>query len=553
MTKRILISILTISGISIIIAVLLSTILLHNSSTELLQSEIAAEAEIIAEAVELSGGRFLNDADFDKNIRVSWIDTDGMVIFDSEQSTAILGDHSDRKEIHDAIEKGEGKSERYSDTILETTLNHAVKLNDGTIIRVSVIYHSLFAQIMDMLNPLMLILAVTAVIAVIAAVLVVRSIIRPVNEIDLDRPVIKKNYKELAPLVDKLRVQNSRVARQLEQLTQSREQLSLITESMSEGLIVIDQKKLVISCNHAAAELIGNPEFKEGQSVFSLNNSEAFRKCIANALGGIRSDCILKGNNCDCEVIASPALGKGAPSGIVIFVMEVTERQQLETMRREFTSNVSHELKTPLTTIYGISDMLSGGMVDAADVPRFSADIKNEADRMITLINDIISLSKLDESDNTPHENENIDIHDLAEEILSRLKVSAAEKNISCRLIGEHVHITGSRTILGEVIYNLCDNAIKYNKEGGRILVKIAHIPKTARITVSDTGIGIPQEHIGRIFERFYRVDKSRSRKIKGTGLGLSIVKHGVSYHGGTVRAESSLAGTTFTIEIPIA
>lgn len=553
MTKRILISILTISVLSVIIAVMLTTALIYNNSTEKLNKEIATETKIIAEAVELSGGRFLNDADFDSSIRVTWIDSDGTVIFDSERSTVILDDHSDRKEFHEAIEKGEGSSDRYSKTILETTLNHAVKLTDGTVIRVSTIHSSLFAQIMGILNPLVLILAITIIIAVIAAIQVTRSIIKPVNAIDLNRPDTKKSYKELAPLVEKLRVQNVRVTHQLEQLSQSREQLSLVTENMSEGLIIIGQKNTVLSCNNAAVTLLGNPDFKEGQSVFTLNKSDKFRRCIADALGGVRSECILEVDGSERQVIASPASAATVPYGIVVFVIDVTERQQLEAMRREFTSNVSHELKTPLTTIYGISDMLSDGMVASEDIPRFSADIKNEADRLINLINDIISLSKLDESDTAERENEDIDVYALAEETVSRLKIAAAEKNVTCKLIGEHIHINGSRTILGEVIYNLCDNAVKYNNNGGSVIIKIAHIPKTARITVSDTGIGIPQEHIGRIFERFYRVDKSRSRKIKGTGLGLSIVKHGVSYHGGTVRAESGISGTTFTIEIPIA
>lgn len=553
MTKRILASILTISGLSVIIAVLLATALLHNYSTEKLETEIATDAEIIAEAVEINGGRFLNETSFSSDIRVTWISSDGRVIFDSEENPKELDDHSDRKEVHDAVEKGEGTSDRYSHTIMKTTLNHAVKLSDGTVIRVSSVHNSFLAQIMSILKPLLLILAITAVISALAAMLVIRSIIKPINDIDLDRPVIEKSYKELAPLVDKLRVQNIRVAHQLEQLNSSREQLSLITENMSEGLMIIGRKSTVLSCNSAAIRLLGNPNFKEGQSVYALNNSETFRRCIMNALGGVRSECILKADGGEREVIASPAAGTGALCGIVVFVMDVTERQQLETMRREFTSNVSHELKTPLTTIYGISDMLAGGMVDPADVPRFGADIKTEADRMITLISDIISLSKLDESDSSPHEEENIDIYELAQETLDRLKVGAAQKNVTCTLTGEHVHINGSRTVLGEVIYNLCDNAVKYNKEGGSVMVKVSHIPKIAMITVSDTGIGIPPEHLGRIFERFYRVDKSRSRKIKGTGLGLSIVKHGVLYHGGTVRADSTQGeGTTFTVELPI-
>ncbi len=541
-----------ISGISVIIAVLLVTAVLHDYSTDKLEAEIRTEAEIIAEAVEMNGGRFLDEADFNDDIRVTWISKSGKVIYDSEEDPADLGNHSDRKEVSEAAENGEGSSYRYSDTIMKTTLNHAVKLSDGTIIRVSSVHNSLIAQMMSALRPLLLILVITALISALYAMAVSRSIVKPVNDIDLDRPVIEKSYKELSPLVDKLRTQNIKVARQLEQLSQSREQLSLITENMSEGLIIIDPKTNVLSSNYAALELLGNPSFTDGQSVYALNNSDVFRRCLLNALGGVRSECIVKADGGERAVIASPASGTGMLCGIVVFVMDVTEKQQLEVMRREFTSNVSHELKTPLTTIYGIADMLAEGMVEADDVPRFGGDIRAEAERMITLINDIISLSKLDE-DAAPHETEDIDIYELAEEILGRLKVNAAQKDLSCSLSGEHVHINGSRTILGEVIYNLCDNAVKYNVDGGSLSVKVSHAPMTARITVSDTGIGIPQEHISRIFERFYRVDKSRSRRIKGTGLGLSIVKHGVMYHGGTVHAESTAgSGTTFTVELPI-
>ena len=288
MTKRILASILTISVLSVIIAVLLATALLHNYSTEKLETEIATDAEIIAEAVEINGGRFLNETSFSSDIRVTWISSDGRVIFDSEENPKELDDHSDRKEVHDAVEKGEGTSDRYSHTIMKTTLNHAVKLSDGTVIRVSSVHNSFLAQIMSILKPLLLILAITAVISALAAMLVIRSIIKPINDIDLDRPVIEKSYKELAPLVNKLRVQNIRVAHQLEQLNSSREQLSLITENMSEGLMIIGRKSTVLSCNSAAIRLLGNPNFKEGQSVYALNNSETFRRCIMNALGGVR-------------------------------------------------------------------------------------------------------------------------------------------------------------------------------------------------------------------------------------------------------------------------
>ncbi|MDE6780651.1 MAG: histidine kinase, partial [Ruminococcus sp.] len=286
-------------------------------------------------------------------------------------------------------------------------------------------------------------------------------------------------------------------------------------------------------------------------SIYLLNNSETFRYCIQNAMGGRNSSCILNTPDGDREIIASPSNATDTVNGIVVFIFDVTEKQKLETMRREFTSNVSHELRTPLTTIYGISDMLSNGIVKPEDVGHFGQNIRSEAERLIILINDIVALSKLDEN-SVPRDDTETDLYDLAETVLDRLHHNAEKKNIEMHLNGEHVRITGNKTVLEEIIYNLCDNAIKYNKTFGRVDVKISHIPTKILVTVSDTGMGIPSEHINRIFERFYRVDKSHSRQINGTGLGLSIVKHGVMYHNGTIRVESTVGqGSVFIVEFP--
>lgn len=404
---------------------------------------------------------------------------------------------------------------------------------------------------LSLLTFITLFTALTAVSLLIGAV-TARKIIRPLNNIDLNAPQKSLPCKELNPLTEKLEMQSRQINTQIEALRQSREQYTLITENLGEGLIIADQKLIMLACNSGAVRLLGAEETGAGRSIFTLNNSDAFRRCIQDAAGGRRSECIIMTENGEREVIASPARSKEIVSGIMVFIMDVTEKQQLETMRREFTSNVSHELKTPLTTIYGISDMLAGGIVKHEDVPQFGSDIRNEANRLITLINDIVSLSKLDENA-VSYASEEVDLYELASEIAERLKKNAAESSVKLSVTGVHVIINGSRTILDEIICNLCDNAIKYNRSGGACEIKISHIPQKAIITVSDTGIGIPEEHLPRIFERFYRSDKSRSQKIKGTGLGLSIVKHGVSYHGGTVRAESTLGkGTVFTVELPI-
>lgn len=394
---------------------------------------------------------------------------------------------------------------------------------------------------------LALIILFTAIFSLIAAA----KIVRPIKDIDLSQPHFHKSYKELTPLLEQLRKQNGRVNRYMTKLTDSREQFSLITENMNDGIVIADSKTTILSCNSAACTLMGVEPVFEGQSIYALSNDEPFRRCIQDAMGGRRSELIIKTENGDRKIIASPADITETLNGVVVFILDVTEEQALEKMRREFTSNVSHELKTPLTTIYGISDMLANNMVKAKNVAEFGGNIRREADRLISLINDIVSLSRLDESD-APRQWEEVELYSLAEEIIGRLARTAEEKSVTAELIGEQVTIFGDSTILSEVLYNLCENAIKYNKEGGSYTVRISHIPMKAVITVTDTGIGIPDEHIDRIFERFYRVDKSRSQKIKGTGLGLSIVKHGVAYHKGTVRCVNSENGTVFIVELPV-
>ncbi len=537
---------------TLLAAIFLITAVLSSRSAEIASAEVKTNARLIASAVEQCGGNYLDKTDFGGNIRVTWIDSSGNVVYDTDEDPDSLENHSDREEILQAFESGEGSSSRYSSTIMQKTINHAIRLRDGSVIRVSGGHSSLTASLLNILNPMLAILIAVVLFSVLAASMVSRTIVRPINNIDLDHPKAKKNYKELTPLLEKLSTQNIKVSRQMDELQSSREQFSLMTESMEEGLIIADPKLIVLTCNSSALRLLGAGSFNQGQSIYALNNSDVFRRCLLNALGGRRSECILRTGDGQREVIASPANSIDMVCGIVVFIMDITEKQELETMRREFTSNVSHELKTPLTTIYGIADMLANGMVQSGDVAEFGGNIRSESERLINLINDIVSLSKLDE-DTAPRENESIELYALAEEVLDRLKLNSEEKGVVTSLSGEKVSVMGSRTILSEVLYNLCDNGIKYNVSGGSLSVKVSHVPQRVIITVSDTGIGIPKQYLGRVFERFYRVDKSRSSRIKGTGLGLSIVKHGVLYHNGTVRVDSEEGkGTVFTVELPI-
>lgn len=418
----------------------------------------------------------------------------------------------------------------------------AVITNTVTIILVNILQHDNIIHCG--------IFAIAVLTGFISAFRMSRKIIRPLVEVNPDDPKI--NYSEINPLINKIRIQKGKIRRQSNEVKSGREQLSLITENMTEGIVIADPRTNILSCNSGALKLLSAENVKTGDSIYLLNDSDIFRHCIQDAMGGRNSCCILNTSDGDREIIASPSNITDTINGIVVFIFDATEKQQLETMRREFTSNVSHELKTPLTTIYGISDMLANGIVKPEDVGQFGKNIRSEAERLIILINDIVSLSKLDEN-SVPHENSRIDLYDLAGEVIERLSRNASDKNIQLILSGEHIDFTGNRTVLDEIIYNLCDNAIKYNRDSGHVEVKISHIPTKILITVSDDGMGIPSEHINRIFERFYRVDKSHSRQINGTGLGLSIVKHGVIYHNGTIRVESTVGkGSVFTVEFPI-
>ncbi len=551
MTKKILRSILIISSISVVITAVIVVLLMNSRFYEKAEGELKTEAYLISSGIELNGRDYLDSAEFN-TLRVIWISPENELLFDSESKQEDYDSIIKSPEVEEASQKGNDAVSRTSLSVSEIYINYSVRMNDGTVLRISDVRPSFIAQLGEIIYPLLIFTAVAAIASLLLAKAVSKRIVSSISEIDLDNPKIGKSYQELSPLLTKLHAQNTKISSQMAELRHYREQLNLITENMSQGLIIADYNLNILVCSSGALRLLGTDEVREGQSIYSLNDSDAFHQCIRNAAGGRHSECIMNTGNGDRAVIASPSNSIDTVNGIVIFIMDVTEKQQLETMRREFTSNVSHELKTPLTTIYGISDMLANGIVKHEDVAQFGENIRKEADRLITLINDIVALSKLDEN-SVPQENEEIDLYELAAEVISRLRRSADEKNVSMSIAGEHVLFTGNKTILDEIIFNLCDNAIKYNKDNGHVEVKLSHIPKSVFITVSDTGIGIPNQCLDRIFERFYRVDKSRSRKIKGTGLGLSIVKHGVIYHHGTIRVDSTAGkGSVFTIELPV-
>lgn len=548
MKKKILSGIIICTFISVICAFILITGVLHDYTTNIFTAELKNEAIYVAGGLETSGSDYFDNIKSFSS-RITWIAEDGTVLFDSRAEEP-LENHADREEFIEAKSDGEGYANRTSNTFYKETTYYAMLLDDGSVLRVSSEQSSIFTLFMGILTPVIAILFFALILATVLSTLISRRIVKPINEIDLDSPDISSSYDELAPFIRKIQKQNKKIKAQMHEIGRRQEEFSIITENMAEGFLVLDSHADILSCNNAAKKILDIDSDVINSNVLSVNRSDAFRNAVSEALGGNSCEFVTEINQRIYRIIANPVRIEQKLTGVIIIIIDTTEYELREKMRREFTSNVSHELKTPLTTIYGVSDMLAGGIVKLEDVPSFANNIKDESGRMITLIDDIIKLSQLDEG-NIPIEKEQIDLYDLTEVVLERLKPKAHEKNVALELKGESVNIIGIRPVIDEMIYNLCDNAIKYNKDNGKVTVKISKCDSHAVITVKDTGIGIPKEHQQRVFERFYRVDKSHSRKIGGTGLGLSIVKHAVAFHGGTVTLKSTEGkGTTITVVI---
>ncbi len=511
-----------------------------------IQKEIENEAEYLAQAVENEGIQFFDSFDVNEN-RITLISADGTVIFDNQIDAASLDNHAEREEIKQAMETGSGMSTRYSKTLTEKTVYYALKLSDNNILRVSTDQYTVVTILLGMVQPLLIVLIIAFVLTIILSSRVSKAIIKPINELDLDCPENNETYEELTPLLKKISIQKQIITKQLSEAHQKQEEFNLITENMNEGFLVIDKNTNILTYNSAALKLLG-VESTELKPVLSVCREKNFRDAVDLVLSGEKSVNMMERFGRTYRIIANPVFENDSVIGAVIIIIDVTEIEKGDEMRREFTANVSHELKTPLTSISGFAELMKNGDVAGETVVDFSKSIYCEAQRLISLVNDIIKISELDEG-NFLAENERVDLYDLAGEIIERLKSEAAKKNISFSLIGSQAEVLGVPKILDEMLYNICDNAVKYNKENGTVDIIINQTDKKVNVIVRDTGIGIPQEHQQRVFERFYRVDKSHSKKVGGTGLGLAIVKHGAIYHNAEIKLESEEnKGTTITL-----
>ena len=546
MTSKIFRSITIVAMTVLLASLVLATSFLHSYFNQTQVEQLKEELSIVAVSVDNAGEEYFNN--FNSSIfRFTLVSPDGKVLYDTQANQDEMDNHLEREEIAEALESGTGSSARYSSTLTEKTFYEATRLENGNVLRISVSQVTVGALLLGMLPAICAIILISVVVAIVMSNKMATSIVKPLNELDLDHPANNNTYEELTPILTKLHKQHKQIESQLALLREKSDELNQITASMSEGLILLDDKGYVLSMNEAAKKLFNTPHTPVGKDFLTVDRSTEMNRAIKKAYEGSRSEFRETRNGNEYQFILNRTESEGKVIGLVILCLDVTEAAFAERNRKEFTANVSHELKTPLQSIIGSAELLENGLVKPEDTGRFIGNIKTEAQRLVSLINDIIRLSQLDEDAEIA--TESVDMLGIANEVVEVLSVSAAKRQVEVSVDGDHCIINGIRRYLYEIVYNLCDNAIRYNKEGGKVNVTVKQDGAHTVIIVSDTGIGIPPEHHSRIFERFYRVDKSHSKETGGTGLGLSIVKHAVAYHKGKVTLDSvPNEGTTITI-----
>lgn len=550
MTKKIFKSIMFVCALVLAVGLAAVMGILYSNFDEQMRKELSKEAAYLAYGVEQQGVDYLKNIK-DKSARITYIDQDGTVLFDNEADVSEMKNHSDRTEFQKAEKYGAGESSRYSDTLSEKTIYYALRLKDGTVLRVSGTQDSVLALVENLIFPLCGLLCLMLILSGIMASAISKRIVKPINELDLESPKENQVYEELSPLLSKIHRQNREIQNQLELAKQQQEEFSLITENMQEGLIVIDKYTMILSANSSAWNLFHMDRVCQGESVYCLDREEEFRHAIEQVLSGEHTELVLKLNGSDIQLIANPVIRDKKTEGAVVLLVNVTEKLERESLRREFSANVSHELKTPLTSISGFAEIMQGGLVKNEDIPKFAGRIYKESQRLLQLVEDVIQISQLDE-EKTSYVWEPVDVYQVCKNAFESLREKAKRLNVHLYICGERMKMEAVRTLLEEAVYNICDNAIKYNRNDGSVSVFLTQTTQDIQIVVKDTGVGIPKEDQDRVFERFYRVDKSHSKEIGGTGLGLSIVKHAVGALKGSVILRSEEGnGTEITLRFP--
>ncbi|MEE0755894.1 sensor histidine kinase [Allofournierella sp.] len=551
MSKRIFKAMMAVTLTTLLVCMALFIAILFPYFETQLSDELRNELEYLAPNVERDGLGYLERLGDGQN-RLTLIDADGTVLFDSDADPAQMENHADRPEVIQAIAEGAGESSRYSETLTEKTINCAILLENGQVLRISSTQYSSMALLASLTPSLLLVLIFAALVAVTIAYKLSQRLTKPLNEIDLEHPQVNQApYEELKPLLRRLHHQNRQIREQIQQLQAQKRQFTAITDNMREGFLVLDADGLVLSYNSSATRLLQPEKPLDGHNIRDLTDEPDFLESLHGAQEGEHVESLVPLHGRICQLFANPVYQESTLTGIVLVLLDVTEQQEREGLRREFSANVSHELKTPLTSIAGIAEIMKSGMIAPADVPHFAGKIYDESQRLIQLVRDIIRISQLDENNihDTPVP---VELKKCAARNLSLLESAADAADVTLHLEGEEAVIQAVPAILDEMVYNLCENAVKYNKPGGSVTVTVRSDAAHVTLEVADTGIGIAPEHHSRVFERFYRVDKSHSKEIGGTGLGLSIVKHGAAFHHAQVELESALdKGTTVRIIFP--
>ena len=546
MTKKIFHSIFTVALVVLLASIGIATSFLYDYFNDSQVKQLKAELSLVADTVNEVGVEYFEN--FDSTVfRFTVVDTDGTVLYDTQANASEMENHADREEIIEAFKDGTGSSARNSSTLTEKTFYEAVKLQNGDVLRISVSQLTVGALILGMLPAIIAIILIAAVVAGILSHTMSKKVTEPLMKLDLEHPSDNSTYEELTPILTKVHKQHKQIKSQMETLRRKSDEFEQIVSSMNEGLVLLDEHGMVLSMNTAAKKIFAVKKDVKGSDFLLVDRTSKMSKAIWNALDGNHSEYTEERQGNEYQFTINPIESDGKVLGAVILVFDISDRAFAERNRQEFTANVTHELKTPLQSIIGSAELLENGLVKPEDTARFVGNIRKEATRLVSLINDIIRLSQLDE--NNEPATETVELTEVAKEVVEVLTVSAAKRNVELSIEGDTCTIFGVRRYIYEIIYNLCDNAIRYNVDGGKVKIKIGKDNGRAVVSVKDTGIGIAPEHQSRIFERFYRVDKSHSKETGGTGLGLSIVKHAVQYHSGKVTLESEVGkGTTITI-----
>lgn len=546
MTKKIFRTTLSASLGIVLVTILIIMGFLYNYFNHIQREQLRTQTALASQGISFEGKDYFENLKT-SNVRITWVDNKGQVLYDTQSDAKHMKNHANRQEIKEAIKSGYGESTRWSATLTEKSIYAAQRLNNGTIVRLSVAQQTIFYLLLGMISPLAIIILLAIILSVLIARYIAKKVSEPLNNIDLDHPLSNDSYEEITPLLRRLDSHQAKIQHQKLLLQKRQKEFDTIISKIKEGMILLDDQARIVSINAEALKLFQINDDWHGRFMMEVSRDLTLKDLIDQGLKGKKKEANIGIENNHYRVLVRPTTDNNRVTGLVVLLFDVTDQLQMEQLQREFTANVSHELKTPLHVISGYSELLANQMVPNEEVPQFAAKIHKESERLVKLVEDIINLSHLDEQEKLPQET--VNLYDLTQKVLEGLQAKADKKHIQINFNGEEAILRGNPVLLNSLVYNLCDNAITYNHEKGQVNVTLKNSPDTITLEVSDTGLGIAEKDKKRIFERFYRVDKSRSKIVGGTGLGLSIVKSALDFHNGSIKVDSHLGqGTTMTV-----